>query len=366
MSKKLVLKRNYWKEEEENLLKQWADKAKCYQWLHNKSREIYQRKNAWFTIPVIIISTTVGTANFAQDRFSDDIRPYIVISIGTLSLIAGIITTIYQFLKISEINEAHRTSLLSWGKFHVNIESELSRHPLDRIEPSELIKISKDEFNRLLEISPFIPKKVLQEFNNKFKDCADLIKPEIGNNINPMKLFQMNSENRQNMIENLNKDILIQNKELIKKKQTKDDKINKFRQSFFDLNNRYPTKEEIKKNLKYTNIENSYSDDSSEDSHFGDKVNITNLMNQKTYLETNIDQEISDNAKNQNDTQNMIINIDYDKKSNDNETESRNSNYDSEKDSESEVDENENNNIPDSVTIDVEKQKNKFTHSSKV
>ena len=97
--KKLVPKRNYWKQEEEDLLKNWAEKAKCYHWIHNKSREIYQRKNAWFTIPVIIISTIVGTANFAQDRFNEEVRPYIVITIGSLSIIAGIITTIYQFLK---------------------------------------------------------------------------------------------------------------------------------------------------------------------------------------------------------------------------------------------------------------------------
>ena len=28
--------------------------------------------NAWYTIPVIIISTITGTTNFAQDRFSDE------------------------------------------------------------------------------------------------------------------------------------------------------------------------------------------------------------------------------------------------------------------------------------------------------
>ena len=44
--------RNYWKEEEELLLKQWADKSQCYQWLHMKSRSIYQKKNALFTIPL--------------------------------------------------------------------------------------------------------------------------------------------------------------------------------------------------------------------------------------------------------------------------------------------------------------------------
>ena len=96
-------KRNYWKAEEEELLKQWGDKAQCYQWMHARSRKIYQCKNAGFTIPVIIISTLTGTANFAQDRFPEKYREYVVMSIGAMSIIAGIITTIQQFLKISEI-----------------------------------------------------------------------------------------------------------------------------------------------------------------------------------------------------------------------------------------------------------------------
>ena len=120
------IERNYWKEEDENLLKQWSDKAQCYQWLHNKGREIYQVKNTWFSIPVIIISTLTGTTNFAQDRFSEESQPYVQVAIGTLSIIAGIISTIYQFLKISEINEGHRIATLSWGKFHRNLETELT------------------------------------------------------------------------------------------------------------------------------------------------------------------------------------------------------------------------------------------------
>jgi hypothetical protein len=298
-------KRNYWKHEEEILLKQWADKAKCYHWLHNKSREIYQRKNAMFTIPVIIISTIVGTANFAQDRFSDDIRQYVVIAIGTLSIIAGIITTIYQFLKISEINEGHRVSLLSWGKFYVDIESELARHPLDRMSPSELIKISKNEFVRLLEVSPFIPKKVLREFNNKFKNNSDLVKPEIGNNINPMNLFNMDTENRQKMIEDLNKGIIIKNKEIVQKTLNKENKINKFRNSFIHLNNREPTKEEIKKHIRYTEDDVNESDNSSDNiSDILDNIE-TNIVNNKDSKQVNdnvvIDiNEIPDNINDNN------------------------------------------------------------------
>ena len=203
--------------------------------MHNKSREIYQRKNAMYTIPVIVISTITGTANFAQDRFSDAIKEYVVITIGTLSLIAGIITTVSQFLKISEINEGHRVAMLSWGKFSRNLESELSRHPLDRISASELIKISKEEYNRLIEISPFIPTKVLDQFNSKFKDNIDLVRPEIGNIINPMNLFSMDREARQRMIDDINQDINIKNNNIIQRENEKVSQLDKFRKSFLIL-----------------------------------------------------------------------------------------------------------------------------------
>ena len=52
-------KRNYWKEEEENLLRDWADKAQCYELLHAKSHAVYKTRHTWFVIPVIIISTVL-------------------------------------------------------------------------------------------------------------------------------------------------------------------------------------------------------------------------------------------------------------------------------------------------------------------
>ena len=46
-----------WTEDHENILVEWADKAMCYRWLHGKSHQHYKRANAWYTIPVIIMST---------------------------------------------------------------------------------------------------------------------------------------------------------------------------------------------------------------------------------------------------------------------------------------------------------------------
>ena len=54
--------------------------------------------------------------------------------IGGVNLTAGIITTIQQFLKINELNESHRVSAISWGKFQRNLHVELARAPSERTQ----------------------------------------------------------------------------------------------------------------------------------------------------------------------------------------------------------------------------------------
>ena len=174
-----------WTEHHENILIEWADKATCYRWLHAKSHIDYSRANTWFTIPVIVMSTLTGTANFAQDRFPPDVRPAISSGIGAVNIFAGILTTIQQFLKISEYNEAHRACSISWGKFYRNIKVELAKDPKERSNVRLLLKTQKEEFDRLMEISPPIAEKIIVRFKREFCDenspnyDADLKKPEI-------------------------------------------------------------------------------------------------------------------------------------------------------------------------------------------
>lgn len=90
---------NGWKEEEEAILKAWADQAMCYNWMHSKAQDKYGKIHAYFTIPVIIISTLTGTANFALDRFGPDVQNFAVMIIGAFNIIAAIISTVAQFLE---------------------------------------------------------------------------------------------------------------------------------------------------------------------------------------------------------------------------------------------------------------------------
>jgi len=178
-------KHDTWKPEHNEILAEWADKAMCYRWLHFRSYQKYNRYNIAFTVPVIIISTLTGTANFAIGSTK---VYYASLIIGSFNIIAGIVSTIQHFLKISELNEGHKVASLSWDKFYRNIKMELRKNPDDRMSVVHMLKIYKEEYDRLMEISPIIDDDILCAFKNAFKQSvtfAEVKKPEICNELVP-------------------------------------------------------------------------------------------------------------------------------------------------------------------------------------
>ena len=168
-----------WHPQQSKLLKNWAEVASSYRWMHNQAYMIYKKKNLNFMIPLIIMSTVTGTANFAQSTFPEGIRPYVPQIIGAINLISAIMTTIYQFLKISEFMESHRISSINYGKLARTITVELSLPVKDRNSGgAECVKVSRTEIDRLIEQSPAIPKKILFAYESLFSGKG-LSEPEI-------------------------------------------------------------------------------------------------------------------------------------------------------------------------------------------
>ena len=177
-----------WSPENETIMVEWCDIAQCYKWLHAKAHAKYKSKNAWYTIPAIVLSTISGTASFAQTSLPLAYQVYSPMAIGAINIFIGILTTVQQYLKISELNEAHRVSSISWDKFARNIRIELAKHPDERMEAGSFLKMNRQEFDRLMETSPMIDEKIVEEFKSKFKGkdgtierkhFDDLKKPDI-------------------------------------------------------------------------------------------------------------------------------------------------------------------------------------------
>ena len=246
-----VIKVIEWTVDHEGILIEWADKAMCFKWLHTKSHEHFSALNTMYTIPVIVISTLTGTANFAQERVPIKYQNLFVMTVGGFNILAGIISTIQQFLKITQLNESHRVGGIAWDKFYRNIKIELAKHPHERKDVTKFIDLCKEEFDRLMETSPSIPNEIITEFKKTFKESdtyKKIILPEICADTfkNPwydeskLEKRTLDNSNLQQMKEN----------HIKKTNESNNQIVNNFILSFTDLNNREPIESEIYDNLK--------------------------------------------------------------------------------------------------------------------
>ena len=185
-----------WTLEQEELLAEWAEKAACYRWLHNKSEKQYRCRNYAFTIPVIILSTLTGTANFAMDSFVPEERKKMAMGIvGGVNIFAGILSTLQNFLRYAELMEGHRSSGVSWSKFSRNITVELALDEKRRKPAGDFLKICRAEFDRLIEQAPGIDDKIIKQFDYHFKE-NDIIRPEVCNGLRKCKIYKPSEEEK--------------------------------------------------------------------------------------------------------------------------------------------------------------------------
>jgi len=185
-----------WTKEQEELLAEWSEKASCYRWLHGRAEKKFRCRNYTFTIPVIIMSTLTGTANFGMDTFvPEEHKKLAMASVGSVNIIAGIISTLQNFLRYAELTESHRSVGVSWSKLGRDIAVELALDPPRRKPAGDFLNVCRAEYDRLIEQSPLIDDSILKQFHDTFHD-TDINKPEMCNGLDKCDIYKPSKEEK--------------------------------------------------------------------------------------------------------------------------------------------------------------------------
>ena len=171
----------------EALIASEAEKCSGLAWLHKRSQAKTGNSNNWITIPTIVLSTLVGfLSSTSSSLFTNATNASV--GIGAVSLFTGILSTVGNYFAFAKRTEGHRIASISYSKLARFLEIELSLPKTERILAKDLLKITKDQIERLLETSPAVDDAVIAEYKKLFKDLTDIAHPAETNGLHKVTI----------------------------------------------------------------------------------------------------------------------------------------------------------------------------------
>ena len=174
-----------WDDSIESVLAELGDEAQINAYLHKMANVYFTNKNIKFQLPIIILSALSGTGNFVSNNFPN-YQQTIILAIGGISIFTSIISSVAQFLKVSQLSENHRISYLAWEKFYSTIKFQVRQRRESRDNLRDFISIVIPEYQRLKEISADIPKHICENVKKKKKNIHKMQVPYLINGFHPV------------------------------------------------------------------------------------------------------------------------------------------------------------------------------------
>jgi hypothetical protein len=97
----------------QDVLTDWYQRVAVTQRAHYLSADHFSRKSYWLGIPVIVLSTLVGTSVFAT--LQKQPGPELQIAVGLASVLAAVLASLQTFLGYSARAERHRVAGAKYG-----------------------------------------------------------------------------------------------------------------------------------------------------------------------------------------------------------------------------------------------------------
>jgi hypothetical protein len=167
-----------WNDALERLIAEEAERCIGLAWLHNECERVFSTRTTWIALPVIVLSTLNGfLSGSSQMIFSNATSSSI--GIGGVSLFTGVLSTIGSYFAWAKRTEAHRISAIQYQKLSRFLSIELTLPKKERIHAKDILKMMRDQVERLMEISPAIPEFILEKYKGRFKNIEGVAHPEI-------------------------------------------------------------------------------------------------------------------------------------------------------------------------------------------
>jgi hypothetical protein len=135
------------------LLRQWLARARRGAYGHYAEAQRCQRFHLAIGIPAVALSAIVGTTVFASLSSATQLDKWVQFAIGTISVVAAVLTALQTLLRLSERADQHRNAASQYSTIRRNIEQRLVF--VDTLN-RDIIDVIRKELDQLAARAPDI------------------------------------------------------------------------------------------------------------------------------------------------------------------------------------------------------------------
>jgi hypothetical protein len=142
--------------EKPDLLDQWHRGIRLLHIAHAKAAARFRRWGRLLGVPVIVLTTVVGTSIFAtisEQAISENWK----IAAGLMSGLAAVLSALQTFLDYGVLAEKHNLASIAFGALRRDLERALDAGPFDGGTRGQIMKEIKDRWAEIEREAPIVP-----------------------------------------------------------------------------------------------------------------------------------------------------------------------------------------------------------------
>ena len=160
------------------LLRDWRARAANTASEHYRHATRLARLNIRFGIPVVVLTTFVGTSVFAT--LQSDVHVSLRIGLGLVSVLAAVLASLQTFLRFGERAEKHRASAELWAALRREIDEMLALHPTylaSRGDPKQYLDDLRRRMDEIAQQSPELGEHGLWQAKRRYREPSEAEEP---------------------------------------------------------------------------------------------------------------------------------------------------------------------------------------------
>jgi len=163
-SKKLA-----WEPSIEELYTGWHRRVVAVEEGHHRMADRLNRRSIGLGLPVVVLSTLVGTTAFASLQKAEHIDAWIKIAVGSVGVIAAILASAQTFLGYAKRSERHRIASIRYESLRRDMAQQMALPPGVRSDANQELNSVRARMEKYGKESPAVPERLWSHLCRKFQ-----------------------------------------------------------------------------------------------------------------------------------------------------------------------------------------------------